>query len=65
MPTKKSLKEEILEKISEKFMEKTLDMVCQKVQDALTKFQDTHTKKKHDKAQKQINELRGLQQTLK
>jgi hypothetical protein len=38
-------------------MEKILDMVNQKVQDALKKFQDTKNKE-HEKIQKQKNELR-------
>jgi tRNA A37 threonylcarbamoyltransferase TsaD len=54
----KTLKEEILEDITEKFMKKILDMVSQKVQDALKKFQDNENKE-HEKTQKQINELRG------
>jgi hypothetical protein len=57
MPTKKKiLKEEILEEISEKFMW-ILDMVNQNVQDELKKFQNTKSKR-HEKTQKQINELR-------
>jgi F0F1-type ATP synthase membrane subunit b/b' len=51
------LKEEILEDITKKFMEKILDMVNQKVQDALKKFQDTKNKE-HEITQKQIKELR-------
>jgi hypothetical protein len=51
----KMFKEEILEDITEKFMEKF--MVNQNVQDALKKFQDTKNKE-HEKAQKQIKELR-------
>jgi hypothetical protein len=43
-------------------MEKILDTVKQKVQNALKKFQDTKSKE-HEKTQKEINELRGLQQT--
>jgi hypothetical protein len=50
---KKNLKEEIYEK----FMAKILDMVNQNVQDALKKFQDTKNEE-HEKAEKQINELR-------
>jgi hypothetical protein len=38
-------------------MEKIVDMVDQKVQDALKKYQDTKNKE-HEKTQKQINELR-------
>jgi hypothetical protein len=38
-------------------MEKILDMFNQNVQDALKKFQDTKNKK-HEKTQKQINELK-------
>jgi hypothetical protein len=43
-PTKKSLKEEIMDKFTEKFMEKLQYMVNLKVQDALRKFQDTTRK---------------------
>jgi hypothetical protein len=43
-PTKISLKEEIMEEIAKKLMGKILDMVNQKVQDALKKFQDTTEK---------------------
>jgi hypothetical protein len=32
MPTKKSLKEVIMEEITDRFMQKTLDMVNQKIQ---------------------------------
>jgi predicted ATP-binding protein involved in virulence len=56
MPTKISLKGEIMEKINQKFMEKLQDMINQKVQDVLKKFQDI-TNKEHEKTQKQINEL--------
>jgi uncharacterized protein involved in exopolysaccharide biosynthesis len=38
-------------------MEKILEMVNQKVQDELKKFQDTKNKE-YEKIQKQINELR-------
>jgi hypothetical protein len=38
-PTKKSLKEEIMDKITEKHMEKLQDMVNQKIQYAIKKFQ--------------------------
>jgi hypothetical protein len=41
---KKILKDEILEEITEKFMEKTVDMVYQKEQDALKKFQTPKNK---------------------
>jgi hypothetical protein len=61
---KKNLKEEILEEITEKFMEKILHMVNQNVQDTLKKLQDTKNKE-HEMTQKQINELRELQQTSK
>jgi hypothetical protein len=40
-PTKKSLKEEIMEEITKILIEKLQDMVNQKVQDSLKKFQDT------------------------
>jgi 5'-deoxynucleotidase YfbR-like HD superfamily hydrolase len=43
-PTKKSLKEEIIEEVTEKLMENKLDTVNQKVQDTLKKFQDTTNK---------------------
>jgi F0F1-type ATP synthase membrane subunit b/b' len=46
-----------LEEITEKLVEKILNMVNQNVQDALKKFHDTKNKK-HEKTQKQINELR-------
>jgi hypothetical protein len=46
-----------MEEVTEKLMEKTLDMVNQKVQDALKKFQDT-TNKELEKTQKQLHELR-------
>jgi Skp family chaperone for outer membrane proteins len=49
---KKSLKEEIMDEI----MEKLHNMVNQKVQDALNKYQG-NTNKKLEKIQKQINEL--------
>jgi DNA-binding protein YbaB len=55
-PTKKSLKEEIMELVSEKLVEKVEDMVNQTVQDALKKFQDT-TDKEFEKTQKQLHEL--------
>jgi cell division ATPase FtsA len=42
---KKSLKEEIMDEITEKLMEKLQDIVNQKVQDALKKYQDTTNKK--------------------
>jgi hypothetical protein len=54
---KKSLKEDIMDEITEKLMEKLQDVVNQKVQDALKKYQDT-TNKKLKKTQKQLNELR-------
>jgi hypothetical protein len=41
---KNSLKEEILQVITENFMEMLLDMVSQKVQEALKKFQYTKNK---------------------
>jgi signal transduction histidine kinase len=46
-----------MQEITEKLMENILDMVNQKVQDALKKFQDTENKE-NEKIQKQINELR-------
>jgi hypothetical protein len=57
MPTKKYLKEEIMEAVTQNFMEKILDKVNQKEQDALKKFQDT-TNEELEKTQKQLNELR-------
>jgi predicted nucleotide-binding protein (sugar kinase/HSP70/actin superfamily) len=58
MPTKKkSLKEELMGEIIEKLIEKLQDMVNQKVQDALKKFQVT-TNKKFEKTQKTLSELR-------
>jgi hypothetical protein len=47
-----------MEEIIEKLMEKMLNMVDQKVQDVLNKFQDIKNKE-HEKTQKQINELRN------
>jgi hypothetical protein len=44
-----------MKEITEKLMEKILDMVNQKVQDALKKSQDTKNEE-HEKTQKQINE---------
>jgi hypothetical protein len=40
---KKSLKEEIMDVITEELIQKLQDMVKQKVQDALRKYQDTTT----------------------
>jgi hypothetical protein len=48
---KKFLKEEIMEEVTEKLIEKILDMVNQKEQDTLKKFQDT-TSKEHENTQK-------------
>jgi hypothetical protein len=53
----KTLKEETLEDITKKSLEKRLDIVNHNEQDALKKFQDTKNKE-HEKAQKQISELR-------
>jgi predicted transcriptional regulator len=50
--TYKKIKEEIMEEITGKLMERILDMVNQKVQDALKKYQGT-TNKKLEKIQKQ------------
>jgi flagellar biosynthesis chaperone FliJ len=58
IPTKISLKEQIMEKDTENLIEKIPDMVNQKVQDALKKFQDT-INEECEKTQKQINGLRG------
>jgi cation transport regulator ChaB len=44
MPTKKSLKQEIMDKITEKLTEKLQDMANQKVEDALKQYQDTEMK---------------------
>jgi DNA anti-recombination protein RmuC len=49
--------EEIMEEITEKLMENLQDMVNQKVQDALKKYQGT-TNEKLEKTQKQLNEVR-------
>jgi regulator of replication initiation timing len=57
MPTS-TLKEEILQVITENLMEILLDMVNQKIQKALKKFQDTKNKE-YKKTQKQINEVIG------
>jgi predicted RNase H-like nuclease (RuvC/YqgF family) len=54
---KKTLKEKIINEIIEIVMEKLQDRVKQKVQDELKQYQDT-TSKKHEKTQKQLNELR-------
>jgi hypothetical protein len=54
---KNTLKEEILQVMTENFMEMILDMVNQKVQEALKKFQDTKKKKECKKTQKQTNEI--------
>jgi hypothetical protein len=56
-PTKKTLKEEILEENTEKFMKMIPDMVNQNVQNELKKFQDTKNKE-HEMTERQINELR-------
>jgi hypothetical protein len=53
MPTKKYLKEEIMEAVTQNFMEKILDKVNQKEQDALKKFQDTT-----DTIKKEIYEIK-------
>jgi endo-alpha-1,4-polygalactosaminidase (GH114 family) len=53
---KNTLKEEILQVITENFMEMLLDMVNQKVQEALKKFQEDKNKE-NEKTQKQINEI--------
>jgi hypothetical protein len=57
MPTKNTLKEEILQVITENFLEMFIDMVNQNIQEAVKKFQDT--KNKEYKTQKQINEFIG------
>jgi hypothetical protein len=44
IPTKKALKEEIMDEITEKFLEKLQDMVNQKIQDAFKKHQDITNK---------------------
>jgi hypothetical protein len=54
---KKSFKRKSGRRSPKEPMEKTLDLVNQKVQDALKKFQDTKNKE-HEKTQKQMNELR-------
>jgi hypothetical protein len=58
MPTKNTLKEEILLEITESFMEEILDQVNQNVQDGLKKFQDTKSKE-YEKIQRQVNNLRA------
>jgi hypothetical protein len=56
---KNTLKEKILQVITENFMEMLLDMVNQKVHEALKKFQDNKNKE-YEKTQKQINEHIGV-----
>jgi uncharacterized membrane-anchored protein len=58
MPTKNTLKEEILLEITVNFMEEILDQVNQNVQDGLKKFQDTKSKE-YEKIQRQVNNLRA------
>jgi hypothetical protein len=53
-----------MEESTEKLMETIVDTVNQKVQDALKKLQE-YTNEKSEKTQKQLNELRGHQQTSK
>jgi glutamyl-tRNA reductase len=53
---KKSVNEEIIDEITEKLMEKLQDMVNQKVQDVLKKYQDTKNKEL-EKTEKQLKEL--------
>jgi hypothetical protein len=50
---KNCLKEEILQVITENFMKMLLDLVNQKVQETLKKFQDNKNKE-YEKTQKQI-----------
>jgi hypothetical protein len=57
MPTKISLKEEIMEEVTEKLMKKILDMFKQKVQDHSRNFK-TPQIRNFEKTQKQLNELR-------
>jgi methionyl-tRNA synthetase len=52
---KNNVKEEILQVIHENFIEMILDMVNQKVQGTLKKFQDNKNKE-YEKAQEQIKE---------
>jgi uncharacterized phage infection (PIP) family protein YhgE len=52
---KNTLKEEILQVINKNFIEMILDMVNQKVQETLKKFQDNKNRK-FEKAQEQIKE---------
>jgi hypothetical protein len=52
-----SLKEEIMEEVTEKLMEKILNIVNEKAQDALKKFQDIMDKEL-EKTQKQLNVLK-------
>jgi hypothetical protein len=53
---KNILKEEILQVINENFIEMLLDMVNQKVQEALKKFQ-VDKNKEYEKTQTQLNEI--------
>jgi parvulin-like peptidyl-prolyl isomerase len=55
---KNTLKDEILQVINENFIEMLLDMVNQKAQEALKKFQSNNDKE-YEKTQKQINEIIG------
>jgi hypothetical protein len=55
---KNILKKEILQEINENFIEMIPDMVNQKVQEAIKKFQDNKNKK-YEKTQKQINKIIG------
>jgi hypothetical protein len=56
---KNTLTGKILQVITENFMEMLLDMVNQKVHEALKKFQDNKNKE-YEKTQKQINEHIGV-----
>jgi hypothetical protein len=49
-------KREIMGEVTEKILEKMIDIVNQKIQEALKNFQDT-TSKETEKAQKQLNKL--------
>jgi hypothetical protein len=54
---KKSIKEDIMEETTEILTEKLCNMVNQKIQDALKKYQDI-INKNLEKTQKQLNEFR-------
>jgi adenylate kinase family enzyme len=61
---KEFLKEEIKNELFEILMEKLQDKVKENIQNQLKEYQD-NTNKRVEKTQKQLNKLRGLQQTSK